>query len=68
MELQALGIRQLALSSDGVVFVDPPQGAQDVSALVREVAQQFHHPDFIPYPRSCYAEGPLNPYLNNEVF
>ena len=33
-----------------------------------EVAQQFHHPDFIPYPRSEYVEGPLSPYLNTEVF
>ena len=33
-----------------------------------EVAQQFHDADFIPYPRSEYAEGPLNPYLNTEVF
>jgi len=30
-----------------------------------EVAQQFHHPDFIPYPRDQYAVGPLNPYENN---
>lgn len=33
-----------------------------------EVAQQFHHPDFIPYPRDAYAEGPLNPYLNTDPF
>ena len=33
-----------------------------------EVAEQFNHSDFIPYPRSDYAEGPLNPYLNNELF
>ena len=22
----------------------------------------------VPYPRSDYAEGPLNPYLNQELF
>ena len=33
-----------------------------------EVAQQFHAPEFIPFPRSAYAEGPLNPYRNPEVF
>jgi oxygen-independent coproporphyrinogen-3 oxidase len=32
-----------------------------------EVAQQFHHPDCMPFPRSAYAEGPLNPYRNTEV-
>jgi oxygen-independent coproporphyrinogen-3 oxidase len=33
-----------------------------------EVAQQFHHPDFLPFPRSAYTEGPLNPYHNSNVF
>ena len=33
-----------------------------------EVAQQFHSADFVPYPRSEYADGPLNPYLNQELF
>lgn len=33
-----------------------------------EVAQQFHHPDYIPFPRASYADGPLNPYRNGEVF
>jgi oxygen-independent coproporphyrinogen-3 oxidase len=28
-----------------------------------EVAQQFHHPDYIPFPRDQYEEGDLNPYL-----
>ena len=31
-----------------------------------EVVQQFHAPRFIPYPRSDYAEGPLNPYLDTQ--
>lgn len=29
-----------------------------------EIAQQFHHADYIPFPRDQYAEGPLNPYLD----
>ena len=29
-----------------------------------EIAQQFHHPDHIPYPESAYTDGPLNPYKN----
>jgi oxygen-independent coproporphyrinogen-3 oxidase len=33
-----------------------------------ETAQQFHSPDFVPYPREEYAEGPLNPYLNQNLF
>jgi oxygen-independent coproporphyrinogen-3 oxidase len=27
-----------------------------------EVAQQFHHPDYIPFPRDAYERGPLYPY------
>mgnify|MGYP000892635568 CR=1 FL=1 len=27
-----------------------------------EVAEQFSHPDYVPFPRSAYADGPLNPY------
>ncbi len=28
-----------------------------------EVVTQFYHPDYLPFPRSAYAEGELNPYL-----
>lgn len=28
-----------------------------------EVAQQFHSPDYIPFPQDQYANGVLNPYL-----
>ena len=31
-----------------------------------ECAQQFQHPQFAPFPRSEYAEGPLSPYVNAE--
>lgn len=27
-----------------------------------EVVLQFYHPRFLPFPRSCYAEGDLNPF------
>ena len=27
-----------------------------------EVVIQFYHPDYIPFPRSVYAAGELNPY------
>lgn len=33
-----------------------------------EVAQQFHHPDYMPFPRFAYNDGPLNPYNNTKVF
>jgi len=33
-----------------------------------ETAQQFHSPDFVPYPREEYCEGPLNPYQNQNLF
>ena len=44
---------KLALTPLGAFFAD-------------EIAQQFHHPDFIPYPKDDYLDGPLNPYLNQE--
>ena len=47
--------RSIEVTSLGAFFAD-------------EIAQQFHHPDFIPYPQDQYADGPLNPYLNNEPF
>lgn len=31
-----------------------------------EVAQQFHHPSCIPYPRNAYVQGPLSPYNDCE--
>jgi oxygen-independent coproporphyrinogen-3 oxidase len=33
-----------------------------------EVAEQFNSPEFIPFPRERYAEGPLNPYRHNTSF
>ncbi len=47
--------RELELTPLGGFFAD-------------EVAQQFHNPDFVPYPRDEYADGPLNPYYNQEIF
>ncbi|MEQ1638150.1 MAG: coproporphyrinogen-III oxidase family protein [Methylococcales bacterium] len=29
-----------------------------------EVAQQFHSPDFVPFPESSYEMGPLSPFKN----
>jgi len=31
--------------------------------LADEVAQQFHNPEYIPFPQDQYEMGPLNPYL-----
>lgn len=31
-----------------------------------DVVETFSAPPYIPYPRSAYAEGPLNPYLDNQ--
>lgn len=33
-----------------------------------EVCEQFNSVPYIPFPRERYAEGPLNPYLNNSLF
>ena len=37
------------------------------SFFAHEVAQQFHHPRYLRFPREAYREGPLNPYVDNEV-
>ncbi len=47
--------RELELTKLGAFFAD-------------ECAQNFHSTDFIPYPRESYAEGPCNPYQNQELF
>lgn len=41
--------RSLRLTPLGAFFAD-------------EVAEQFCHPRYLPFPRSAYAAGPLNPY------
>jgi oxygen-independent coproporphyrinogen-3 oxidase len=45
--------RTLSLTPLGEFFAD-------------EVAEQFCHPDYLPFPRSAYADGPLNPYQDCE--
>ena len=37
------------------------------SFFADEVCQQFHHPNYIPFPETAYAKGKLNPYLNNDL-
>lgn len=32
-----------------------------------EVAQQFEHPRFMPFPIEAYGNGPLNPYRDNDT-
>ncbi len=32
-----------------------------------EIAHFFFHPDLMPFPREQYADGPLNPYNDNET-
>jgi oxygen-independent coproporphyrinogen-3 oxidase len=59
-----------ALKAAGLVYeTDRALGVTTLGAFFAdEVAQQFHNADFIPYPREDYAEGPLNPYLNQNLF
>jgi oxygen-independent coproporphyrinogen-3 oxidase len=33
-----------------------------------EIAHQFHQPEYIPYPREAYADGPLNPYRDTDPY
>ncbi len=35
--------------------------------FAHEVAQQFHHSGYLRFPRKAYNDGPLNPYVDNEV-
>jgi oxygen-independent coproporphyrinogen-3 oxidase len=35
------------------------------SFVADEVAEQFNSTDYLPFERSRYADGPLNPYLHN---
>ena len=35
--------------------------------FAHEVAQQFHHPRHLRFPREAYEEGPLNPYVDNRI-
>lgn len=32
-----------------------------------EVVTQFYHPNYLPFPRSCYAEGDLNPFAYDPI-
>ena len=59
-----------ALKAHGLVYeTDRALGVTPLGAFFAdEVAQQFHSTDFVPYPREDYAEGPLNPYLNQSLF
>ncbi|MBK5276393.1 MAG: radical SAM protein [Desulfuromonadales bacterium] len=44
---------------DGQRISPTPLGA----FFADEIVQQFHSPDYIPFAREEYKEGPLNPYL-----
>ncbi|MBN3040895.1 MAG: radical SAM protein [Candidatus Omnitrophica bacterium] len=43
--------KMLSLTKLGAFFAD-------------EVCQQFHRPDYMPYPQQAYAQGELNPYFD----
>lgn len=62
-KIEALKAAGLAYETDKA-FGLTPLGA----FFADECAQQFHSADFVPYPREDYAEGPLNPYNNQELF
>lgn len=46
--------KKLALTTRGTYFAD-------------EVCESFSATQYLPYPRSEYEEGPLNPYLDNAI-
>ena len=37
------------------------------AVFTHEIAQSFHDPRFLRFPREAFAEGPLSPYRDNEV-
>ncbi|MDD5772429.1 MAG: radical SAM protein [bacterium] len=41
--------KMLGLTPLGILFAD-------------EICHQFHHPDYMPFARTAYAQGKLNPY------
>ena len=45
--------KKIALTKKGAFFAD-------------EVVEGFAAPQYVPFPRSAYSEGPLNPFANNE--
>ena len=47
--------KSLTLTSLGAFFAD-------------EVAEQFCHPDYLPFPRPAYGPGPMNPYNDCQPF
>lgn len=55
-------VRNGLLEDNGKVVSLTPLG----KFLADEVAEQFNSNEFLPFPRSNYAEGELNPYLDNE--
>ncbi len=53
------------LKTHGLVVEDEKkiQATKLGAFFADEIAQQFHHPDYIPFPRNEYEEGVFNPYL-----
>lgn len=47
--LVAEDAERIVLTDRGIFFAD-------------EVITQFYHPDYLPFPKSSYADGELNPY------
>ena len=37
------------------------------AVFTHEIAQSFHDPRFLRFPRQAFEEGPLSPYVDNEV-
>jgi oxygen-independent coproporphyrinogen III oxidase len=66
---QAFPKKFAALKAQGLIFENENEvGLTPLGAFFAdEVVQQFHHPEYLPFPATDYLEGPLHPLQNNRL-
>jgi oxygen-independent coproporphyrinogen-3 oxidase len=61
--------KRAVLSEAGLILESPDK--VELTGLGKffadEVAHQFYHPDFSPFPSTSYVDGDLNPHKNNRA-
>lgn len=55
-------LKKYGLLEEDAAFLRPTKKGR---FFIDEMTQFFYHPDFLPFPRKKYREGPLNPYIDN---
>jgi oxygen-independent coproporphyrinogen III oxidase len=66
---QAFPEKFAALKAQGLIFENENEvGLTTLGCFFAdEVVQQFHHPNYLPFPATAYADGPLHPLQNNSL-